>query len=117
MKNANVFRVLALALIGMALCASSASAQSSHSVTLTWTASTSLNVTYNVYRGTVSGGPYSKLNTAPITVLTYVDSANIVTTYYYVCTAVNSSGIESVNSNEVSGGVPNPPTALGAVTH
>ena len=32
-----------------------------HTVTLKWTASTSSNVVgYNVYRGTTSGGPYSK---------------------------------------------------------
>lgn len=42
-------------------------------VTLRWTASTTPNVTYNVYRSTKTTGPYTKLNTAPVTALTFVD--------------------------------------------
>ncbi len=35
-----------------------------HSVSLTWTASTSTVVGYNVYRGAQSGGPYVKINSS-----------------------------------------------------
>ncbi|HYL62883.1 MAG TPA: choice-of-anchor D domain-containing protein [Candidatus Methylomirabilis sp.] len=78
-----------------------------HSVVLTWNASTSTVSGYNVYRSTVSGGPYTKINSALLTVLTYTDSTvQSGTTYYYVATAVDSSGNESVNSNEVSATIP-----------
>ena len=33
-----------------------------HTVSLSWAASTSTVVSYNVYRGTQSGGPYAVLN-------------------------------------------------------
>src|SRR5271156_450322 len=73
-------------------------------VALTWTASTSTVSGYNVYRGTTSGGPYStKLNSSLVTVVNYTDST--VTsgqTYYYVVTAVNSSDVESVDSNQAT---------------
>jgi hypothetical protein len=78
-----------------------------HSVTLSWTASTSTVAGYNVYRSSVSGGPYSKVNTSIIAATTYVDSA--VTsgqTYYYVVTSVNSNNVESADSAEVSAVVP-----------
>jgi fibronectin type 3 domain-containing protein len=78
-----------------------------HSVALTWNASTSTVAGYNVYRGTVSGGPYAKINSSLVVVLDYTDSnVQSGTTYYYVTTAVNSSGNESVFSNEVSGTIP-----------
>ena len=62
---------------------------------------------YNIYRGTVSGGPYTKINSSLITILTYTDSTvQSGITYYYVATAVDSSGDESVNSDEVSAPIP-----------
>ena len=78
-----------------------------HSATASWTASTSAVAGYNVYRGTVSGGPYTKVNGSLVTALSYTDST--VTsgqTYYYVTTAVDSSGNESVFSNEVQAVIP-----------
>jgi hypothetical protein len=78
-----------------------------HSVTLTWSASTSAVSGYNVYRSSVSGGPYTKLNSALVGSTTYLDSA--VTsgqTYFYVVTSVNSSSVESADSAEVSALVP-----------
>jgi fibronectin type 3 domain-containing protein len=84
-----------------------AAAQVAHSVALTWNASTSTVSGYNAYRSTVSGGPYTKINPSPVAVLTYTDSTVLnSTTYYYVTTAVDSSGNESAYSNQVSAVVP-----------
>ncbi|HWF92114.1 MAG TPA: hypothetical protein VN684_07505, partial [Terriglobales bacterium] len=81
----------------------------SHSVSLTWKASTSSVAGYNVYRGTKSGGPYAKLNSSVDTATLYTDNAvGTGTTYYYVTKAVNSAGTESAASNEVKAIVPTP---------
>jgi len=78
-----------------------------HSVALSWNASTSTVSGYNVYRSTVSGGPYTKLNSSLVATLNYTDSTvQNGTTYFYVTTAVDSSGSESVYSNEVSAPIP-----------
>lgn len=79
----------------------------SHSVTLNWTASASTVSGYNVYRSMVSGGPYSKLNSALDAPTNYVDTTvQAGLTYFYVVTAVDSGSVESVNSNEVSATIP-----------
>jgi hypothetical protein len=73
-----------------------------HSVLLTWVASPSFATSgYNVYRSNVSGTGYAKINSAPVSGLTYTD-ATVVNgqTYYYVTTAVDSSGDESTFSNQ-----------------
>jgi hypothetical protein len=49
-------------------------AQGQHNVNLTWVASTSTVTGYNIYRGTVTGGPYTKINASPVTVVTYTDT-------------------------------------------
>jgi len=78
-----------------------------HSVALTWNASTSTVSGYNVYRSTVSGSSYTKINPSLVTVLSYTDSAvQSGTTYFYVTTAVDSAGNESVYSNQVSAPIP-----------
>ena len=78
-----------------------------HSVSLTWNASTSTVSGYNVYRSTVSGGSYTKINSSLVAVLNYTDSTiQNGTTYYYVTTAVGSTGSESTLSNEVSAPIP-----------
>lgn len=71
-------------------------------VHLSWTASTSTGVSgYNLYRGNLSGGPYTKINPALVAGTAYID-ANVAkgNFYYYVATAVNSSGQESPYSVE-----------------
>lgn len=76
-----------------------------HGNALTWTASATAGVTYNLYRGTVSGGPYAKVNTAPIATLTFTDlnsNLTVSTQYFYVATAVDSNGNESAYSNQAS---------------
>jgi fibronectin type 3 domain-containing protein len=63
---------------------------------------------YNVYRGTSAGGPYaSKLTTSPVTSTQFTDSGlQSGLTYYYVVTAVDANGVESVNSNQASALIP-----------
>jgi len=81
--------------------------QQAQSVDLSWNASTSPVSGYNIYRGTTSGGPYSKLNSSLDANVTYVDSTvSAGLTYYYVTTAVNSSGQESAHSNQVQAAIP-----------
>lgn len=82
----------------------------SHLVDLSWTASTSTVVGYNIYRGTVSGGPYAvKLNPSPVAGTTFTDTTvQAGQAYFYVVTAVDSSGTESVDSNQASATVPTP---------
>ncbi len=79
-----------------------------HSVDLSWNASTSQDVIgYNVYRGNASGGPYSKINTVLDASTVYTDTSVINgSTYYYVTTAVDSSNQESVYSNEAQAVIP-----------
>ena len=80
-----------------------------HSVSLSWTASTSTVAGYNVYRGTQSGGPYVVLNSAPNAGTTYTDAAvQAGGTYYYVVTAVDASGNQSAYSNQAQAVIPTP---------
>ncbi|HSS98473.1 MAG TPA: choice-of-anchor D domain-containing protein [Terriglobales bacterium] len=84
-------------------------ATTQHTVGLTWAPSKSTVVGYNVYRGTASGGPYTKLNTSAIVTTSFSDrTVKSGSTYYYVTTAVNSSGTESIKSNEVRTVIPTP---------
>ena len=80
-----------------------------HTVSLKWSASTSSNISYyKVYRGTVSGGPYSLLSNN-VGVTSYTDtSVQSGSTYYYVTTVVDSSGIESGYSDVAQAVVPTP---------
>jgi fibronectin type 3 domain-containing protein len=80
-----------------------------HVVYLNWQASTSVVVGYNVYRGVVSGGPYTKLNSSSVSGTTYFDtSVQAGQKYYYVVTAVNSNNHESGYSDQASAVVPAP---------
>jgi Fibronectin type III domain len=85
-------------------------------VSLAWTASTGAT-SYNLKRGTTSGGPYTTLSSPAGA--TYTDSGvSNGTTYYYVVTAVNANG-QSTNSNQASATpsatppTPPPPTPPG----
>ena len=58
---------------------------------------------YNVYRSTSTGGPYTKVNGALVTVSNYTDTGlTNGTTYYYVVRAEDNGTNESGNSSEVS---------------
>ncbi|HEV2521112.1 MAG TPA: choice-of-anchor D domain-containing protein [Candidatus Acidoferrales bacterium] len=79
----------------------------SHSVLLSWMPSASVVAGYNVYRSTVSGGFYTKLNSLVVPTESYTDSAvQDGLTYYYVVTSVTSSGTESPDSTQASASVP-----------
>jgi hypothetical protein len=78
-----------------------------HVVDLSWQASTSIVVGYNVYRGTATGGPYAKLDSSLIAATTFMDTTVLGgQTYYYVATAVDSNNNESVYSSETSAVLP-----------
>ncbi len=80
-----------------------------HSVSLSWAASTSAVVGYNIYRSATSGGPYAKINSPLDSSAGYTDSSvQAGQTYYYVATAVDSSGTESAYSNQVQAVIPSP---------
>ena len=84
-----------------------ATVQQAHSVALSWIASTSAVAGYNVYRSTVSGTQYTKVNSSLVGGLAYTDGTVLGgTLYYFVTTAVDASGNESAHSNEVSANVP-----------
>jgi hypothetical protein len=75
-------------------------------VSLGWSASSGAT-SYHVKRATTSGGPYSQI--AAPTTATYADpTVTNGTTYYYVVSALDSSG-ESANSAQVVA-LPDPPT-------
>lgn|SRR5579862_33254 len=80
-----------------------------HSVSLTWTDTNSGVAGYNIYRGSVSGGPYAQINSGLAPSTSYNDTAVVGgQTYYYVATAVDGSGAESGYSNEAQGAIPTP---------
>jgi fibronectin type 3 domain-containing protein len=87
----------------------SGAAAPSHSVDLSWSASTSVVAGYNVYRGTMAAGPFTRLNSALDASTNFTDS-NVQSgaTYYYVATAVDTTGAESGYSTAVSAAVPTP---------
>ncbi len=78
-----------------------------HTVALSWVASTTTTVTgYNVYRSTTNGSGYVKIASLGL-VLAYTDSSVANgTTYFYVTTAVDSTGAESGFSNQATAVIP-----------
>jgi hypothetical protein len=81
---------------------------SSQDVQLNWVASSSAEVEgYNVYRSSMSGGPYAKIVTSPVSGTEYTDATVAVgSRYYYVVTSVNTEGIESAPSNQTAVTIP-----------
>ncbi|MCJ7612359.1 MAG: M28 family metallopeptidase, partial [Candidatus Aminicenantes bacterium] len=71
-------------------------------VYLNWNSVSGAISGYNIYRTTTPHSNYRKLNSAPVTDLSYVDQGlSSETTYYYVVTAVDDQGRESNFSQEV----------------
>jgi hypothetical protein len=74
--------------------------QSGHLVALSWEPGDQNYVGFNIYRSTVDGGPYTKLNTKVDPSPDYTDTAvEDGVTYYYCATEVDAEGKESPNSN------------------
>jgi hypothetical protein len=80
-----------------------------HSVSLTWTASTSTGITgYKVYRATTTTGTPSLIASLGATT-SYIDNSVVSgLTYYYTVTAVDGSGKASPNSNQAQAVIPIP---------
>jgi hypothetical protein len=95
-----------LFLVGIVgICVTPILAQSVTSVTLTWnadpaTATTEAAVTYNVYHSTTPTGPFVKVNTTPISVLTFVDTVN--KSGFWAVSGVGSDGQEGTKSAGVT---------------
>jgi fibronectin type 3 domain-containing protein len=84
-------------------------AAGSHSVRLSWNASTSNVVGYKAYRSTTSGGPYSALSSSPNAAIQFTDpTVESGKVYYYVVTAVDADNVESTYSNQATATVPTP---------
>ena len=78
----------------------------SHTVTLSWTPAQQPSgitiASWNVLRGTTSGGPYAQLANVAVGSISYADSAvSSGSDYYYVVEAVDTQGVSSANSAEV----------------
>lgn len=93
---------------GVTPTVSAGAGQKKHSVTLTWNASTSPVTGYNVYRSTVQGRDYVKINAALVQGKTSYKDETVESgkTYYYVTRAVDAKGKESADSNETTALVP-----------
>jgi hypothetical protein len=83
-------------------------APDTHSVGLSWDASTSASISgYNVYRGGSQSGPFARLNGSLVSGLSYTDGTVVGgDTYYYVTTAVDAHGDESPYSNWAKAVIP-----------
>src|SRR5271154_6260935 len=87
-------------------------AHSQYTVRITWTASSDAaanpSLTYNVYRAATCAGSFAKINSAPVTSTSYVDSGTGAgAAYCYQVTSV-LAGVESGPSNQAVAAVPPP---------
>ena len=83
-------------------------AGTAHSVDVSWVGSSTTGVvSYNVYRSTITGGPYTLVGNSIGTQFT--DSAvKAGSTYFYVVTSVDSANLESLPSAETKASIPTP---------
>jgi fibronectin type 3 domain-containing protein len=89
------------------LLSGSGVAPGAHSVALSWTGGASGITGYHTYSSTVSGGPFVRMTSTPLSSPSYTDtSVQSGRTYHYVVTAINSSDQESAYSSEVTAIVP-----------
>ena len=94
--------------VAAALSPGNSAAQPQRPIVLTWKASTSVGVKYNVYRSAAKGeclkiksANCQKLNVSPVASTSYTDNTvQPGQNYFYVAKAVDSGGKESNPSNE-----------------
>lgn len=103
MKRIALLPALALALGGVP-------ARAQNSVRVTWTASSDAggnpSLVYNVYRAGSCPGQFTKLNSAPLSGTSYLDTnVGVGAVYCYQVTAV-INGVESVPSNQTIAAIP-----------
>jgi hypothetical protein len=80
-----------------------------HTIALQWKASPSAVAGYNVYRSDKPVGPYTKLKPSLIRMTSYTDpTVQSGHTYFYLVTAVDAKGRESLFSNQAPAIVPWP---------
>jgi hypothetical protein len=93
--------------MNIALSGSGVTAAAKHTVALAWDRSSSTVTGYFVYRSSKPSGPYTQLNSTPEANPTYSDgTVSSGQVYYYYVTAVDSSNIQSADSNQVSVTIP-----------
>ena len=81
----------------------SITAATSSALTVNWVAASGASG-YNVYRASVSGGPYAKVNASTVSGTSFTNTGlTASTTYYFVVRSLNGAGVESGNSAQVSG--------------
>lgn len=103
-------KMKSILLIVPLLCGMAAAA--THSVLLTWTASPTSGVTYNVYRSLTSGSCKTTTVTTGLTATTFTDNAVISgTTYFYSVDAQNGGGKSACTSPDVQVLIPIDPPA------
>lgn len=111
LRSSVVIAVLSFVILGLTVAGCrklrAAVQDQRHSVTISWSPSTSPVTGYNVYRATKTGGPYTKLNFVPASTTRYTDTAvDAGHTYFYVVTSVDPRSVESPQSKEVAATVP-----------
>ena len=80
-----------------------------HTVHLTWNPSNSAVAGYRVYRSTSSNSGFQLITSSLVSSTSHDDATvDSGTTYYYAVTAVDSSGVESPDSNQATAVVPSP---------
>lgn len=76
-------------------------------IKLQWQASPTLNVSYNLYRSQVSGGPYpTKVASTPALTASEQVPRKSGDQYFYVVEAVNTAGLKSALSPQATANIP-----------
>jgi hypothetical protein len=86
-----------------------------HSITIPFT-DPCTTCTFNGYRATVSGGPYTKIGSVPAGSTAFVDTTGVDgTKYFYVITAQNAAGESAFSNEENAVAIQNPPVPVAAI--
>ena len=116
--GAGLLTAVVLAFSAVLLGPTAACAQS-HSATLSWTPATQPSgitiASWNVLRGTTTGGPYTQIANVPGATTSYTDtSVSSGHDYFYVVQEVDTAGAVSAYSNQAAAVIPNsdPPLTI-----